>query len=269
MIRSFIWIAVLIAIAFSYSIWTAIGVFLLCVIIQFFLVVIQEEVRIRREAAESTSDWYDHPDPAVADQLFKWQERRWRRESRQESRREAWRSRREAWRKMGIGERIYVTFVFGFLIVLLAMMLIGIVSPTHAQIVPNRGPIMILPPVEYDREYEGDLTIKIVDTFEELYALCNQRKPSMLGCAYPSYADNYKSCIIILLKDETMRKYGWTTGLLLRHERGHCHGWPGDHPGQRELTGDTFWMAPAQRVKIPQDRLDRANKVKESAAGPQ
>ena len=53
-------------------------------------------------------------------------------------------------------------------------------SVANAQIVPNRGPIMILPPVAYDHEYEGDLTIKIVDTFEELYALCAQRKPNIL-----------------------------------------------------------------------------------------
>ena len=134
----------------------------------------------------------------------------------------------------------------------------------HAQIVPNR-PIIILPPVEYDHQYEGDLTIKIVDTLEELYALCAQRNPSMLGCSYPSYADGLRSCQIILVKDEIMRRRGWTTGLLFRHEQGHCNGWPGTHPGQRELTKDTFWVTPAERVKIPQDRQEQADKVRAGA----
>src|SRR5215510_2543726 len=30
-----------------------------------------------------------------------------------------------------------------------------------------------------------------------------------------------------------MKARGWTTALLLRHETGHCNGWPSDHPGQR------------------------------------
>jgi hypothetical protein len=32
-----------------------------------------------------------------------------------------------------------------------------------------------------------------------------------------------------------MKARGWTTALLLRHETGHCNGWPSDHPGQRSL----------------------------------
>jgi len=149
----------------------------------------------------------------------------------------------------------------------LTIPLILIAVSAHAQIVPNRGPIMILPPVVYDHEYEGDLTIKIVDTMQELYALCAQENPYMLACSYASYNDGLRSCVIVMVKDELMRRKGWTSGLLFRHEQGHCNGWPGDHPGQRELTGNTFWVAPAERVKIPQDRLDKANRARESAAG--
>ena len=43
------------------------------------------------------------------------------------------------------------------------------------------------------------------------------------------------SCRIILIDDAVMKARGWTTELLLRHEIGHCNGWPGNHPGEREL----------------------------------
>jgi hypothetical protein len=147
----------------------------------------------------------------------------------------------------------------------LAAVIAILLLPAFAQIVPNRT-ALILPPVEYDHQYDGDLTIKIVDTFEELYALCGTRNPYMLACSYPGYAD-HRSCIIIMVNDEKMRKQGWTTGLLFRHEQGHCNGWPGDHIGQRPLTDSTHWLPPAERIKIPNDRLEQAEKAR--AAAPQ
>src|SRR5262245_60551513 len=50
----------------------------------------------------------------------------------------------------------------------------------------------ILPPVEYDKPYDGDLTIRIVPTFEALRVACNVYNPNMLACA----VHNAKSCII-------------------------------------------------------------------------
>src|SRR5262249_41795159 len=44
---------------------------------------------------------------------------------------------------------------------------------------------MILPPTEYDRYYEGDLTIRMVNTLEELRAACNITSPFTLACAFP------------------------------------------------------------------------------------
>ena len=70
----------------------------------------------------------------------------------------------------------------------------------------------IFPPVEYDHFYEGDLTIKIVATLEELHALCRLDGPQLLACTMR----NEKSCIIIMVEDEVMRKRNWTTGLLPR-----------------------------------------------------
>jgi hypothetical protein len=120
----------------------------------------------------------------------------------------------------------------------------------------------ILPPVEYDHWYEGDLTIKIVDSLEELYILCAVKKDYMLACALPGGT----SCVIIMVNDEIMRTQGWTTGVLVRHEIGHCNGWPGDHGGVRALpSSNTHWVPEAQRMKLPLDRLERAKQVRTGA----
>jgi hypothetical protein len=122
---------------------------------------------------------------------------------------------------------------------------------THAQV---KG-FMILPPIEYDHDYEGDLTIKMVDSVEELRVLCDNNTPQMLACSM----NNARSCLIIMVKDEVMRQRGWTTGLLLRHERGHCNGWGADHAGERPVMADTTqWVSESARVRLPLDRLQKA-----------
>ena len=85
-----------------------------------------------------------------------------------------------------------------------------------------------LPPIEYDRPYTGKLTVEVV-TRAQLLATCSSALASSLGCAFPSK----DRCHIKLLDEESIRAVGWTVELMLRHERAHCNGWPGDHPGKR------------------------------------
>src|SRR5262245_58753638 len=101
-------------------------------------------------------------------------------------------------------------------------------------------PHLILPPVEYDKHYSGDLTIKIVPDIISLRAACSTDNETMLACAW----HNDKSCVIYMVEDRIMRQRGWNTGLLLRHEIGHCNGWPVDHPGQRALTAPSTYFVP-------------------------
>lgn len=136
-------------------------------------------------------------------------------------------------------------------------------AQTSVPAVVKPAGIMILPPVEYDRHYEGDLAIQIVDTMEELYALCGQRNPVMLACSYPTY--DLRSCLIIMVNDRLMRRRGWTTGLLFRHEQGHCNGWPGNHLGERPIPAGTHWVPEAERVTIPLDRVQQAQRAKAGA----
>jgi len=105
----------------------------------------------------------------------------------------------------------------------------------------------IFPPAEYDRFYEGDLTIKMVDTLEELHKLCQIDNPKLLACSQR----NQWSCVIVMVRDEVMRGRNWTTGLLLRHEIGHCNGWGADHAGERSISWPTVhWAHPNARVRL-------------------
>ena len=114
---------------------------------------------------------------------------------------------------------------------------------------PRLAPIAykIFPPPEYDHDYDGDLTIHIMNTLEELHVACAPLKnPNLLACSW----HNLRSCVIIMVKDELMRERGYTTGLMYRHERGHCNGWPGDHPGELPLyVGSTHWVPADLRVR--------------------
>ena len=124
--------------------------------------------------------------------------------------------------------------------------------------VPNPG-TNIFPPPEYDHEYEGDLTIKIVSTVEQLKILCRVDNPKLLACSF----HNNKSCLVIMVDDSVMRHRGWSTGMLLRHERGHCNGWPGDHPGIVPVPkGTPLWVNAVGRVKIPEERWQEAERIR-------
>jgi hypothetical protein len=82
--------------------------------------------------------------------------------------------------------------------------------------------------------------------------------PSLLGCSQR----NEKSCLIILVSDEVARLRGYTTGLMLRHERGHCNGWGGDHIGGRPVQSDSYWAPPYERTKLPHEWEVEALRIK-------
>ena len=94
----------------------------------------------------------------------------------------------------------------------------------------------ILPPREYDYPYSGKLIIATAQSQDELKEFCGEAyKPGLtLGCARRGNT----SCRIIMAPEQIIIAGGWTKELMLRHEIGHCNGWPGDHPGQRRFDAD-------------------------------
>jgi hypothetical protein len=89
--------------------------------------------------------------------------------------------------------------------------------------------VPILPPVEYDRPYDGELILNRLDTEQDVADFCKLKGPR-LGCAYRI---GYTRCVVTIASDASIRARGFTRDVVMRHELAHCLGWPGDHPGAR------------------------------------
>lgn len=103
--------------------------------------------------------------------------------------------------------------------------LLALAASAHAQLIP---------PAQYDRPYTGSLTINTVPTQRALAEICPlaaARTPNMIGCAWRSHDGS--QCRVTLVRDSVVIALGSTRARILRHELGHCNGWPWDHPGGR------------------------------------
>jgi hypothetical protein len=85
----------------------------------------------------------------------------------------------------------------------------------------------MMPPLQFDHVYQGKLTVKRVDP-DQMRLACPKPKPgnTMLGCAHVGQG----ACEIIILDDASLADLGFNSDIILRHESGHCNGWPADHP---------------------------------------
>lgn len=84
-----------------------------------------------------------------------------------------------------------------------------------------------LPPARYDYDRPG-ITVRVMPV-EEATKLCKEmgapaaKGTYLNGCTY--LGDGVSPCEIIL-----SRSLPYMQNKAFRHERGHCNGWPGDHP---------------------------------------
>jgi hypothetical protein len=110
-------------------------------------------------------------------------------------------------------------------------------SPAAAQ-QPMADPGWILPPERYDHPYKGHLTIQRA-TDEEMVRTCPAplTLPKRIACAFPIPAAN--SCLIVLAPRATITAAGYSEEIIIRHEIGHCNGWPADHNGARRLKDES------------------------------
>jgi hypothetical protein len=91
-------------------------------------------------------------------------------------------------------------------------------------------PRIPMPPAEFDHAYTGKkLTVLKEDNYAFIRYVCRDN-PTAIACSYRIYdnvSDETLSCLIMLgpmAHDDPQ---------VLRHEIGHCNGWPSDHPGAR------------------------------------
>ena len=105
-------------------------------------------------------------------------------------------------------------------------------GPERPAPIPAMMPILprvALPPVEYDHEYTGKLTVLKEPTYVFIRHVCADT-PNPIACSFRTYdsaSGETISCLIMLGPDT------WSDERAMRHEMAHCNGWPGDHPGAR------------------------------------
>ena len=106
------------------------------------------------------------------------------------------------------------------------------IPPERLAPIPAMMPILprvALPPTEFDRPYAGKLTVLKEDHYAFIRHVCRDT-PNALACSYRTYdsvSGETLSCLIML------GPVAHNDEQVLRHEMGHCNGWPGDHPGAR------------------------------------
>jgi len=95
------------------------------------------------------------------------------------------------------------------------------------------------PPPEFDKPYEGVLVVHrtpIAD-IEKMCIDIYGRSAHACNFRIPGYSDGKiarpPACIILLPPDEVIDQHREDAKDIIRHETGHCNGWPPDHPNRQ------------------------------------
>jgi hypothetical protein len=104
--------------------------------------------------------------------------------------------------------------------------LLALATQAHAQ------GLRLLPPEEFDRPYDGDVIYEAARDQDHVRALCRGMNFNLgvaLGCSRVIMG----VCYIIKVPDAEIRAVGHDPDVFMRHEMGHCNGWPAIHRGAR------------------------------------
>ena len=103
--------------------------------------------------------------------------------------------------------------------------------------IPIRPPVaapispfpVALPPLEYDHQYTGKLTVLKQDDYLLIRELCRD-VPTAIACSYRVYdiASGKPISCLIMLGPGT-----WEDERVMQHEVGHCNGWSNSHERAR------------------------------------
>jgi hypothetical protein len=102
----------------------------------------------------------------------------------------------------------------------LAIVIVLAATTAHAQtaLMPHNS--KWLPPPEYDRPYEGKLTIVRVNRYDMPYICPKTLFPVTLACAWR--LKDGAECQVIIATDDVLAAAGWTYEQVWRHERGQA-----------------------------------------------
>src|SRR5262249_3775309 len=124
-----------------------------------------------------------------------------------------------------------------------------------AQMPADWGRTRILPPIEYEHEYPGALTISRMATEEEMRVACRHtffKYNRLMGC---NRRWGMVRCEIYIVANEILAQVGLDYETTLRHEIGHCNGWgdgwPDPHEGARYKDGLPWKPAKAPFQVVP------------------
>jgi hypothetical protein len=141
-----------------------------------------------------------------------------------------------------------------FVIIVVAVVLLWVleVKGQAQTMVPDKSKVAILPPVEFDRPYAGTLTIMRGDR-ELVQKECAGK--SRTACAIRGHSSLVPPrCRIVIVDDDTLATLPWPWSdfyVNLRHEVGHCNGWPQEHPNARPVEPQQATAAPRPQEGTP------------------
>jgi hypothetical protein len=106
---------------------------------------------------------------------------------------------------------------------------------------------LILPPLEYDHPFDGEIIIVRTEAeYTPGFWKCRMSHPTPVGCARVGGRNG--KCVMYIADDATLQRYGEEYDLVLRHETGHCNGWA-NHEGARPVGSPPG--SPPKQAKAP------------------
>jgi hypothetical protein len=111
--------------------------------------------------------------------------------------------------------------------------------------------LRLVPPPQYDHPYSGPGKLRIIyassqDEVRQLCPLAVFPKAGAYGCAHSNIPEG---CLVVIAPAADIKAVGLTTSLVIRHETGHCNGWPGDHHGALSL--EDWAVLAADKPAVP------------------
>ena len=108
------------------------------------------------------------------------------------------------------------------------------------RVVTTGSGINLLPPPQYDKQYDGELEMQRISTQAEIDRVCEGT--SHYSCA--SRSRDGKRCWIFMATDDVLKRSHMDYAFALRHELAHCNGWHHPHPNALKRkhfqAGDTW-----------------------------